>query len=230
MFLDYLESQTVRNYTPRFNYSLTKRDDGVPAGDQGTNPVTAIGELINHGMCDDSFLPNDTTLPYETYKDVSLITPDAYSNALPRQAQSQVIIKDLSWTGLKAALQEYKVLALLIEVGAEMWTDINGNISWAEKDVLPIRPPQVIDSGHEVVLLDAASFGLPTDGYLYFMNSWSDQWGRKGIGYFGQNYLPYVVEARAIVDLPDWVVNNLLQQKSLLEKVVQLLKQLLQIK
>jgi len=48
-----------------------------------------------------------------------------------------------------------------------------------------IKPPQTTKWGHAV-------FGISYDeSYIYFQNSWGENWGIKGIGHFDKNYLPF---------------------------------------
>ncbi len=153
--------------------------------------------LQNSGALNFNLLENDTTLSLEKYSDRKSVTLDMRTRALPHVAMPYAFVNDLTFAGLKRAIYQYKGVILLIRVGSEFWTDKNGHTSWEEADILPLRTPKSIVSGHFVV---AHSFDKDN---IYFANSFSDDWGRKGHGYFKEDYMPFVIQAGATVDVPD---------------------------
>lgn len=224
MYQDYLESGEIRDYSPRFLYALTKAADNLPKDCEGTYPSVAIAQLHEYGVCDQSFFPNDVSVSFQEYKDKSKITKEAFANALPRWAGNKIIINHRNWEDICSAIDTYGPVACLIGVGKELWTAKDGTTSWKESDVLPLRVPDVQISGHEIALYDY------DDKYIYFVNSFSKDWGRNGIGYFGKEYLPFVFEVLAFKDLPDNVMTELLRKKSILEQLVEAYKKLLELK
>lgn len=225
-YVNFLNDDKIKLLSARFVYALAKRDDGIlPKTEQGSNVTVSIDKIIQYGICEDSFFPNDVNLSYEQYTDTTKISPEAYKDAYERKARNRVLITDLTFEGLKAAINNYHSVAVLVHIGKEWWTDVNGNISWSEKDLLPVRPPVNYTGGHEICI-----FGY-NDDYIFFANSFSDQWGRRGIGYFGRDYMPHVFEAYALVDLPDSLIISIKQQEvDLLKKIVELLKQQIELK
>lgn len=222
MHADWLELGKVTQLSPRFLYALAKRDDGFD-GD-GTYYRQCFKEAQEFGVCQEPLFKNDIELDKDEYKDSTRITPDAYTDAQPRVIKSYVRLDDMSLAGIKQAIYQNKLVLLGVKLGKEWWTNTSGDSAWTEKEVLPVRPPVDIISGHAIL-----AYGYDQD-YIYFVNSWSKDWGRLGIGYFGKEYMPFVYEGWTFIDLPNSVVENLLQQKSLLEKVVELLKQLIGLK
>jgi C1A family cysteine protease len=206
------------DYSPRFLYALCKRDDGIPRAD-GTYYRQAFKEAQQYGVCDTLQFPNDISLDTPTYSNATLIPPTAYDAAKQRTVKSYVAITDLSFDGIKQAIYQNKVVLLGVKVGAEWWTDANGNVSWNAADILPLRPPQSIVSGHAIL-----AYGYDQNR-IYFRNSWSTEWGANGNGYFGPDYVPFLQEAWTFMDLAPEVVANLKTQISLLQKVVALLSQ-----
>ncbi len=195
MLLDEYESPG-RYYTPRFNWIDIKTFDGFALTD-GTDMRSVFRSLQNSGALNFDQLENDVDLSLEKYADRKAVTLEMRTESLPHTARPYAFVSDLSFAGLKRAIFQYKGVILLIKVGSEFWTDKNGVSSWQEKDILPLRPPQSIVSGHFVC---AHSFDQDT---IYFANSFSEQWGKKGHGYFKANYMPYVLGAGATVDVPD---------------------------
>ena len=91
---------------------------------------------------------------------------------------------------MQAAIAKYKCVIVEAKLGNEWYTAPNGQTSWAEADVLPIRPPAEIIDAHFFVIGGEYN---PTD--TWFANSWSEEWGHLGFGYFQANYVPYVMNA-----------------------------------
>lgn len=204
-----------KDFSPRFIYALCKREDGIP-NSAGTYYREAVKIATNYGCCDNLQFPNQVDLDSNIYKDASLISPEAYDIAQERIIKSYAGVADLSFHGIKQAVYQNKVLLMGIKLGSEFWTDIYGNNSWQEKDILPLRPPKVVESGHAILI-----YGYDAN-YIYFRNSFGSTWGRNGDGYFGVNYLPFVQEAWTFIDLPDQVIKDEISKLALLQKIVAL--------
>ena len=214
----------LKNITPelsrRFLWDEIKLIDGLPV-ESGTTMQSIFKTLRDKGIPE---LPDnliDQNVNDVVYTDPSWITPEVIAKANQNTINSFAFVNDLSFNGLKQAIYQNKAVVCSVQVGKEWWQSKQGNISWKEADVLPVRIPATVISGHFVVL-----YGYEAKR-IYFMNSWSERWGQNGIGYFEEVYMPYVVNAGTVIDLPDYVVINLTQQISLLQKVVFLLKMLL---
>lgn len=193
--LAYLLGQTEK-LSGSFAYAYEKTVDGVPS-EEGTL-IPAIGKAgQNSGTCLDSLFPDDGTNPNGTstpYSDASL---QSIQDALTRNGWLPLMLSDLSWNGLQAAIAKYKAVIVEAQVGAEWWTAPDGQISWAEKDVLPLRPAAQVVDAHFFVL-----GGKYDSTNIWFANSWSTEWGHDGFGYFGQNYLPFVKNAIVLYKMP----------------------------
>ena len=224
--INYNELTDVHSFptlSPRFIYSLSKRDDGIPDID-GTYYRQALKEAQKYGVCKDFLFPNDTTLSREEYNSTSGITPLAYEDADYRRIKSYASV-GTSFAELKQAIYQNKVVLLAIYVDENTYTDSTGVVTWLESKILPLRPPKRMDSGHAVVAM-----GYDKD-YIYFQNSWGTGWGRNGIGYIGKDYEKYVYEAWTQVDIPNADIIKLkaeLEVKiGIIQKIIELYKQLL---
>lgn len=218
-YFEWAEANAKNELSPRFIYALAKRDDGIPEQD-GTYYRIGLKEAKNYGVCDNALFPNNTDLDRETYNNSKLISKEAYDNANYRRVKAYVQVDSLTFDGIKQAIYQNKVVLLALKVDENMYTDKFGNISWKEKDILPLRLPNE-EGGHAVV-----GIGYDKD-YIYFKNSWGDEWGQSSVGYIGKEYIPHIKEAWTVVDLPNEVIAQLkAAQLSLLDKLKQYIEYL----
>lgn len=216
-------SGNTPSYTPRFTWIDIKQHDGL-AIDDGTDMRSIFQSLQTTGTDDFDPLGNDVTLDEQTYASPSAVTPAMLADAKPNVVSHYGFADGAAFETLKQLIYQNRGVVLMIQVGDEFWTDVNGVSSWAETAILPLRPPKTVIDGHFIV---AHSYD---ENYIYFANSWSTSWGRQGHGYFGPNYMPYVLETGTAASVAPWVTANLTQQVSLYTQVVNLLKQLLSLK
>lgn len=212
--LDSYESKP-RKYTPRFTWADIKSFDGFNIED-GTDMRSIFKSLANSGALDYGLLENDQTLSLEDYAH-PFITQDMRDNAAPKIIKTYGFEHGITFDSLKKAIYQNKGVIARMEIGDEWWSR-DGKNTWAEKDILPLRTPQTSVGGHFVVLHSY------DENYIYFANSFSEKWGKKGHGYFGPDYIPYVTDAGTAVDIPDELVPALIKTKSLLERILLLLK------
>ncbi len=205
------ETGGVLPFSPRFVYALAKAEDGLPAGLEGTYYRLGLKVLQKHGCATEATLPNDTTLGHEDYifsRDTSKIPAAAFDEAKKYAIKSYAHVgffMDIGEQQLKRAIMEGEGILLGMQVGKEWWSDKNGNPSWRAEDLLPIRPPASVVSGHAVF-----PYGWDTvnsRARFHIRNSWSAEWGDRGNGwFFHDEWKKYLTEAWAAVDLPNnWI-------------------------
>ncbi len=180
-------------FTPRFTWADIKTFDGWGL-DTGTDMRSVFKSITKTGVLDYNLLGNDALLPPDMYVHPT-ITAAMRLNAANHAGMGYGFIQDLSFPGLKQFIYDHGPTIVQLRVGKEWWTDTHGVSSWQEKDILPLRIPITIVSGHFVV---AHSYD---ENFIYFVNHWSEQWGRKGHGYFGGNYMPWINDAGALFPL-----------------------------
>jgi hypothetical protein len=193
--LDEYES-SGRKYTPRANWIDIKTFDGYAIED-GTDMRSLLTSLKNMGALNFDELGNDSELDLDEYAKKTALTDTMRTHSAPHKIDSYAFPVDQSWDGLKRTIYAKKGVVLLMKIGAEFWTKANGQSSWEEADVLPLRKPTTQLGGHFVV---AHSYDA---NRIYFANSWSTDWGRNGHGYFEQSYMPYVLGMGTAVDSND---------------------------
>lgn len=173
----YKKTGQVVNFSPRFLHAMTA--DGMPDS-AGRNPRNVGNVLLTKngiGCCTTDLLPNDVSLNDHEYSHpviTQAMLDEAKQYTIP--AYSFVPIDQYA---IRHAIYHKGAVALLFQVGKEWWTP-----SWLPKDINPLRPPQVVISGHEVT----GEHWSDLDG---IQNSWSDQWNEKGFGEYDiANYKP----------------------------------------
>jgi len=203
------ECGKIIEFSPRFLYALAKCQDKISS--EGTYPRLVAKILQDIGCATETTVPNDTTLDHETYvynRDQSKIPAGAFEEA------KKYCIKSYAWAGIteeeiKQAINLVKEqkgeIVMLVRVGNEWWTDKQGNRSFAKEDLLPIRIPNPIKSGHEIFPI-----GYEMENgrmKIHFLNSFGDDWADQGKGYFYfDEYKPYIDEIMTAVELPnDWI-------------------------
>lgn len=163
--------------------------------EQGSTMLTIMQVLAKSGICSYNLLPNNANVPNAIYADPTPLTPTMDTDALNHRIGTYAFTFNPTFQQIKDAIYLHKSVILLLEVGAEFWTDKKGNGSWAEKDILPLDPKRApITSGH---FMEADSFD---ENFIHGSNEWSDAWGAKGRYYFGADYAPRVVEMGTIID------------------------------
>jgi hypothetical protein len=191
--------------SPRFVYALAKSHDGIPDID-GTYYRQGLKEAKDYGVCKNNLFPNNTALPRTNYNDTTKISTDAYEDADIRRIKAYAFVDNLTFEGLKQAVYQNKVVMLAMRVGNTMYTDQEGNITWQENKIMPLKVPDVFEGGHAVVAI-----GYDKD-YIYFKNSWGPTWAKGGTGYFDKSYAPYIYEAWTMVDLSNDEIERLKAQ------------------
>ncbi len=181
------------HFTPRFTWADIKSFDGFPL-DAGTDIRSIFKSITKAGVLDFGLMGNNTELSTDLYAGVA-ISGSMRTNAQAHAGMGYGFIQDLSFKGLKQFISDHGPAIVLLRVGKEWWTAPNGTSSWHSQDILPIRPPQSVVSGHFVV---AHSFD---EENIYFLNHWSKDWGSKGHGFFKESYMPFVNDAGALFPL-----------------------------
>lgn len=206
------ETGTIDDLSARYVYALSKANDGYT--EEGTYPRIAAKMLKDFGVALESVVPNDTLLSHADYiyNAVQSKIPGVDTDESKKYAISGYAFVDpQNETELKKSIIKGNGVSLLLRLGKEWWTNKDGVSTWHAPDIVPLRPPNTVVSGHQVYVYGYDMLG----GRLRFhiLNSWSDQWADKGRAYFFYDeYKSNLVEAITFVDLPnDWLdeVHNL---------------------
>lgn len=201
--LDRIETGKVFELSPRFLYAMAKSMDNYK--DEGTYPRLVAQIMVDYGVATEKTVPNDTKLTHEKYvynRKIPNIPQTAFKDALPFRAEGYAFPNVKKVDELKRAIVDFHGAMLLVRLGSEWYTSKTGKTSWDAKDILPLRPPADVISGHEIYLFGYEVVGKRVK--MYILNSWSEDWGDDGIGWFWYDeYQKHIDEAITIVDLPN---------------------------
>ena len=180
------ETDNVVPLSARFLYAMAKGLDQTPG--EGTFPRLVGKILKNYGCATEATVPNDTTLDHETYvyhRDIHNIPEAAFAEATPYKIDGYAFA-DVTEEGIKRAIfyaqTKRQGVVMLLQVGDTWWKGTDGVSTWDAAKILPLRVPATIISGHEVY-----PYGYEYKGgrlVIHILNSWSDQWGDHGAGWF----------------------------------------------
>jgi len=198
------ETKQIVAINPRFIYALAKNMDGLPT--EGTYYRYGMKVLQKFGAPPE--IPeyaNDTTLAHADYIDLSKIPQKAYDLAKQYAIASYAQVGSaysIAPEQLEQAIAQGDGCLLGLQLGKEWWTDARGNPAWDVASLMPLRPPQAVVSGHAIFPYGYEEIGSRLK--IYFINSWSPDWGDVGKGWFYfDDYKTFLVEAWGAVDLPN---------------------------
>lgn len=205
--LDLSDTGKIINESPRFIYAICKALDNFPG--EGTYPRLSMKVLMDYGCATTDTVPNDTNLDHESYvynRNINNIPSQAFTDAAQNKISSYASV-DITLDGIRNAVYQSEGCSTLVQVGTEWYTDKNGLVTWDPNKILPIQPPKVIISGHQVYVYGYEKVG--DDFKIHFINSWSGDWASYGKGYFmWSQYKNFITEAWTAIDIP----NKLLEQ------------------
>jgi hypothetical protein len=187
--------QILENFrgSPEYLWKKIKQIDGIPA-ESGTDLLSILKTLNKTGITSIELMPNNTSDTLDNYTDPSKITAAMDTEAAKHKVGPYAFAWNPTMDDLKQAIYTHKAVILLLRVGKEFWTDKDGISTWDGSKLFPLNPNYPITSGHFVV-----AFAYD-ENYIYFVNEWSSDWGNKGIGYFGKDYMSRCVEIGTTVN------------------------------
>ena len=183
-YQDSKEYKKIVGLSPRYLYSLCKKNDGDPDS-EGTYPRIAMKMLLKYGTSPESFWPYK---PHQTDKPKS----GAAKTALRYRVKAYARIKTA--LDMKRSLVINGPFLAGVDVYESWFTDKaskTGLIPMPEKS-------EQYQGGHAICIA-----GYDDGKKLFkFKNSWSNGWGDDGYGYLGYDYMKqYCVDAWSDTDL-----------------------------
>ena len=192
------------DFSPRFLDILVKRFDGQDRSTGGTYPRLVFKLAVQYGCATTATLQNDTSLPVLEYRDDAKLTKEVFAEAAQYKIPGYVSIP-LDFQTTRQAIYVYGATSMLFAVGDTLYTAPDGTISWADKDIDPLRPPKIITSGHQMT-----PKGWTDPTYNKLRNEWSSLWANNGdIRYDPRTWSPFIYEQWAVAEIPPDVQNLL---------------------
>ena len=173
--------------SPEGLWDFIKQIDNLPPED-GTDIRSIFKAMQAKGVPSLALLPNNVDLSVADYASANNLTPGIIADAATRLITNYAFTENPTLAQINQAISQYKSVILRVACGTGWYTSTQGNISWAEQDVLPLRLGTAV-SGHFI----KAKY-IDNEGNIWGPNSWSAQWGHQGYYYFNASYLPYVYE------------------------------------
>lgn len=178
----------------RFLYTVTKQliDKNTT---EGSSLRSALKAAYNYGIAPESMVPTDTMVSHEEFIKEFNWPKAVWDEALKYRIGGYVSVA-VDRDSIAQAIYEYGGIYAMLNVGKEWYSNPLGYYSWRAEDVLPLRKPVNVISGHAVV-----SFGYDNTqkSNLSLRNSWSNRWANLGTGnLYLEDYAPHFREAWAV--------------------------------
>ena len=149
--------------SPEYLWKKMRLIDKLPAN-SGSWGDTIFTALKNSGICSIKTMPNNSNTTIEDYASPNGLTTDMDIEAANHKTGVYAFLYNPSLEQIKQSIYDHKGVIALLRVGAEFWTDAQGNGSWSEKDILPLRSNVPITSAHWVTLYGYLNI-TPTEMY-----------------------------------------------------------------
>lgn len=194
-FFNYIETKKYTKLSKRFLYGQCKKIDGIPDM-QGTYPRIAGKVWFDEGIAEDALLSDDNSLPYGDYLKYE-VTDKMKANArIYRTGGYAFVLPRLE--DILQAIYQNKVVGVTFQFGA-----------WGS---LPVKPdPNPAVGSHRNYLYgyeEMENNGKP-DAKIFHRNSWGEQWGDKGNGWFWfSDYKDYMFDLMAYTDIPNEIIEE----------------------
>lgn len=207
--LDELDENKVFPLSARFVYGMSKCLDGY-AG-EGTYPRVAMKVMADYGVVTEDKLPNDTNLTHDEYvlqRNIGNFQP-YFEDAKKFKISSYASIDVKTINGIKNGIIQGNGFSALMLVGPEWYTNKDGVVTWNKDQILPIKPPSQVISGHQVYVYKYEDSPDGQDTKIFFINSWSSDWADMGKGWMWfSEYVNYIVEGWTAIDIPQELLDE----------------------
>jgi hypothetical protein len=179
----------------RFVYALAKCLEGKPGYEmyspcaEGTYPALVAKIIRKFGVPLAKYCPNDISLDHESFvfhRNENNIPAEVFIDAMSRTSGADFSVP-CTEDGIKQALNFAQAnkggVMILRRIGDTYWKDKNGISTYKKEELLPIRVPTKIVSGHEEFLTGYDYESGTNRMRIYWLNHWSSAWADNGRGW-----------------------------------------------
>lgn len=177
IYNEYKESKEIIKSSPRFLYALSKKFDNNKA--EGTYPRVTAKIMKDYGCATEDYITCDDSLSHEDYIKIS----ETENNANKYKIKSFAFVNN-DLESLKQAIYKNGLVAITISIGNFDNPIKYGNIGL-----------------HRVI-----AYGYDKD-VIKFRNSWGENWGEKGNGWFKWSEQK-LQDLMVFIDLPKEVIEQ----------------------
>jgi C1A family cysteine protease len=183
-YQDSKEYKKILQLSPRYLYSLCKKNDGIPEED-GTYPRVAMKMLVKHGVCPESYWP---------YRPRQKDKPKKGAD----KAAKPYRIKAYARLNTLADMKRSLLVNGPFLAGVEMFSSCFTN-KVKKTGIIPFpKAKDRLEGGHAVCIAGYDD----KRGIFKLKNSWGTGWGDAGYGYIGYDYIrQFCVDAWSATDL-----------------------------
>lgn len=195
-YMEYYFLMKTGIYTPlsfRYLATLTAQKDGINYVTGGTNLAVALQIAKDTGVCTEATYPSNITISPSEFVMPSLIPQAAHDEAASHKIPDFKILEDITWAGINAAIQEYKLVLIGLYLDKEWYLSNVPNVN-----PLPLPPPLGM-TDPSISKHMTLSYGFDAN-YRYMRNSFGTTFGNAGDGYYTHAYQPYIFSGAVIID------------------------------
>jgi hypothetical protein len=184
--LEYKRTGVYVEYSVRFAYTVLKHfiDKNTTEGSSMRNALKAMQK---YGTVPESMYPSDCTVTHEQFISLDGITDTLLAEALKHRIGAYFRgVNDKSM--ICTYIAKYGMIYARFECGDSWYESVEGFSTWLPSEILPLRKPKVVASGHAVTL---KGYDIQDRYNTTLLNSWSKGWAEKGeANYYPDDYSP----------------------------------------
>ena len=191
---EYEDTKEYKKYielSPRYLYTLCKKNDGTP-DEEGTYPRVAMKMLLNYGVSPEAYWP---------YRPHQKDHPKTGADKVAKRYRIKAYARLSGTEEMKRSLLVNGPFLAGVEVFASWFTK-----KVEDTGIIPMpNKKDELQGGHAICIMGYDD----SEKIFKFKNSWTDSWGDKGYG-----YLPYAYMGKYCSDA--WSATDLIEDPKLL--------------
>lgn len=195
MYQEYKETGKVPKFSRRFLYSIARTYSPYDPNGEGLFPRDG-GKVVKDIGASEPDSIDDSTLPHSIY--AGFVPTEEMKKAAQKWSAGFVTVKSTDIESIKQAIVKEGLITVSLAHEGSKWNARTGKLS-APKN--PTGAHYIAVYGYEVT--DKG------ETILYFINSWSEDWGDKGKGQFNYSeYKSFMYDILVFTDVPNDLIER----------------------